>query len=55
MRVFSLAVALLMLAGCQKNFDEQYAETEQRLKARAEKLDKEMAKDAAKEAGQSRP
>lgn len=46
-----LLVLALLLAGCQKDFDEQYAETEKRLKADAERLDKQMAEEAKKEPG----
>lgn len=44
---------LLLLGGCQKNFDDQYAETEKKVKAAEAKLDAEMAKAAAKEAGEA--
>jgi hypothetical protein len=50
----ALILLLIALAGCEKNFDEQYAETEKRLKADAERLDKEMAEEAKKEPGQGR-
>lgn len=43
---------LLLLGGCQKDFDEQYAETEKKVKAAEMKLDAEMAKEAAKEPGE---
>jgi hypothetical protein len=43
---------LLMLGGCQQNFDDQYAETEKKVKAAEAKLDAEMAKEAAKEPGE---
>lgn len=44
---------LLLLGGCQKNFDDQYAETEKKVKAAEAKLDAEMAQEAAKEAGEA--
>jgi hypothetical protein len=50
----ALSAALLLLAGCQKDFDEQYAETEKQLKAEAKRLDKEMAEEADKEPGEYR-
>lgn len=51
MRIVLYALVLISLSACQKDFDDQYAATEKRLKARAEKLDKDMSKEAAKEAG----
>ncbi len=53
MRIFLAMAALITLSGCQKDFDDQYAETEQKLKAQAEQLDKEMAKEAAKESNRT--
>lgn len=46
-----LALAALALSACQKDFDDQYAETQKQLKADAERLDKEMAAEAKKEPG----
>lgn len=48
----ALFALLLLLGGCQKNFDDQYAETEKKVRAAEEKLDAEMAKEAAKEPGE---
>ena len=51
-----MRVALLLfflLAGCQQDFDTQYAETEKKVKAAEAKLDAEMAKEAAKEPGEA--
>jgi hypothetical protein len=45
---------LLLLGACQQSFDDQYAETEEKLKAAEAKLDAEMAKEAAKEPGEGR-
>lgn len=45
---------LLLLGACQQSFDEQYAGTEEKLKAAEAKLDAEMAKEAAKEPGETR-
>lgn len=45
---------LLLLGACQQSFDDQYAETEKKLKAAEAKLDAEMAKEAAKEPGEAR-
>jgi len=53
MRIFLPMAALITLSGCQKDFDDQYAETEQKLKAQAEQLDNEMAKEAAKESNRA--
>lgn len=53
MRIFLAMAALITLSGCQKDFEDQYAETEQKLKAQAEQLDKEMAKEAAKESSRA--
>ena len=47
-----LAVGVLALGGCKKDFDSQYAETENQLKADAARLDKEMAQEAKREPGQ---
>jgi len=46
-----LLLMALLLSGCQKDFDEQYTETEKRLKADAERLDREMVAEAKKEPG----
>ena len=43
---------LLTLAGCQKDFDSQYAETERKVKAAEAKIDAEMAKEAKREPGE---
>ena len=45
---------LLLLGGCQKDFDDQYAETEKKVKAAEARLDADMAKEAAKEPGEGR-
>jgi hypothetical protein len=44
---------LVLLGGCQKDFDTQYAETEKKVKAAEAKLDAEMAKEATKEPGEA--
>jgi hypothetical protein len=56
MRVVLIPLLILMplLAGCQKDFDTEYAETEKRLKADAKRLDKQMAKEAAKEPSEAK-
>jgi hypothetical protein len=46
------ALLLLILAGCQKDFDDRYADTEAKIKAAEAKLDMEMAKEAEKEPGE---
>jgi hypothetical protein len=48
----SALILLLALGACSKDFDTQYAETENRVKAAEAKLDIEMAKEAAKEPGE---
>jgi Tfp pilus assembly protein PilP len=48
----ALLPLLLLLSGCQKNFDDQYAETEKKVKAAEMKLDAQMAEEAAKEPGE---
>ncbi len=45
-------ILLLTLAGCQKDFDSQYAETERKVKAAEAKIDAEMAKEAKREPGE---
>ena len=45
-------ILLLILAGCQKDFDSQYAETERKVKAAEAKIDAEMAKEAKREPGE---
>jgi hypothetical protein len=44
---------LVLLGGCQKDFDTQYAETEKKVKAAEARLDAEMAKEATKEPGEA--
>jgi hypothetical protein len=44
---------LMLLAGCQKDFDDQYLETEKKVKAAEAKLDAQMAAEAAKEPGEA--
>ncbi len=52
MRRLTLALLLLLLSGCEKDFGDQYAETEKQLKADAKRLDREMAVEAKKEPGE---
>ncbi len=49
MRPAIATLLLLMLAGCQQDFDSRYQETERRVKAMEAKLDAQMAKDAKRE------
>ena len=42
---------LLLLGGCEQDFDDQYAETERKVKAAEAKIDKDMAKEAKREPG----
>jgi len=44
-------IVLLILAGCQKDFDSQYAETERKVKAAEATIAAEMAKEAKREPG----
>jgi hypothetical protein len=44
-------VFLLLLGACQKDFDDQYAETEKKVKAAEARLDAEMVSEAAREPG----
>jgi len=52
MRPAIATLLLLMLAGCQQDFDSRYQETERRVKAMEAKLDAQMAKDAKREPGE---
>ncbi|NJS13833.1 MAG: hypothetical protein HC788_03425 [Sphingopyxis sp.] len=49
MRAAIILVTMIILAGCQQNFDDQYDEVEAQLKADAERLDQDMAKETARE------
>jgi hypothetical protein len=42
----------LLLGACGQDFDDQYAETEKKVKAAEAKLDAKMAKEAAREPGE---
>ena len=47
-----LVSPLSFLAGCQQDFESQYAETERKVKAAEAKIDAEMAKEAKREVGE---
>ena len=47
--LLSLTVTSLLAAGCQQDFDAQYAETERKVKAAEAQIDAEMAKEAKRE------
>lgn len=47
--LLSLTVSSLLAAGCQQDFDTQYAETERKVKATEAKIDAEMVKEAQRE------
>ena len=47
--LLSLTVTSLLAAGCQQDFNTQYAETECKVKAAETKIDAEMAKEAKRE------
>ena len=51
MRPIFFCLALVLLTGCQQDFDTQYAETEKKVKATEAKIDAEMAKEAKREPG----
>jgi hypothetical protein len=42
----------LVFAGCQKDFDTQYAETEQKVKDAEAQIDSDMAREARREPGE---
>jgi hypothetical protein len=46
-------IILLLLCGCQKDFDAQYAETEEKVNAAEARIDAGMADEAAKEPGET--
>lgn len=51
-----LVLLFLMLASCgEKDFDQQYSETEKQLKRDAARLDRQMAEEAKKEPGETEP
>ncbi len=51
---YAAALILLALSACgEKDFDQQYAETEKQLKADAARLDREMAAEAKREPGEA--
>ena len=43
---------LMVVAGCQKDFDTQYAETEQKVKDAEAQIDADMAKEIKREPGE---
>ena len=47
------ASLFLLLAACQQDFDDRYADTEAKIKAAEAKLDAEMAREAAREPGET--
>jgi len=47
--LLSLTISSLLAAGCQQDFDTQYAETERKVKAADAKIDAEMLKEAQRE------
>jgi hypothetical protein len=51
--LLTLTVSSLLAAGCQQDFDTQYAETERKVKAAEAKIDAEMAKEARREPGET--
>jgi hypothetical protein len=51
--LLTLTVSSLLAAGCQQDFNTQYAETERKVKAAEAKIDAEMAKEARREPGEN--
>jgi hypothetical protein len=51
--LLTLTVSSLLAAGCQQDFNTQYAETERKVKAAEAKIDAEMAKEARREPGET--
>ena len=51
--VLAVTISSLLAAGCQQDFDTQYAETERKVKAAEAKIDIEMAKEAKREPGEN--
>lgn len=52
MRAAIATLLLMILGGCQQDFDARYKETERRVKAMEAKLHAQMAKDAKREPGE---
>ena len=50
--LLSLTISCLLAAGCQQDFNTQYAETERKVKAAEAKIDAEMLKEARRELGE---
>ena len=48
-----LVIFSLLAAGCQQDFNSQYAETERKVKATAAKIDAEMVKEAERQPHQN--
>lgn len=46
-RIALLALALVLLAGCQKSFDERYAEAQKKVSEQAQSIDGELAAKAS--------
>jgi hypothetical protein len=42
--------ALLLLAGCQKSFDERYADAQEKIREQAASIDKDLAEKASEAA-----
>ena len=47
--LLSLTVSSLLAAGCQQDFDTQFAETERKVQAAEAKIDAEMVNEAQRE------
>ena len=51
--LLTLVISSLLAAGCQQDFDSQYAETERKVRATEAKIDSEMAKEAERQPHQN--
>ena len=51
--VLTVTISSLLAAGCQQDFNTQYAETARKVKAAETKIDREMAKEAKREPGEN--
>jgi hypothetical protein len=51
--LLTLTITSFLAAGCQQDFNTQYAETERKVKAAEAKIDAEMAQEAKREPHQN--
>lgn len=50
LRLSGVGLALMLLAGCQKSFDERYADAEKKVREQAQSIDQELAAKASEAA-----